>query len=120
MQKLPDIHDEAQRRVQKKAKFYKHLFFFLVFNGFFFTTGLFQGHPMEPLSVTFFWGIGLVFHYLKVFGLPGSGVLSNDWEEREYKRELERLEKRKPQSRRIEEQLELKEMAKNYRDSDLV
>lgn len=120
MYKLPDIHDEAQRRVRKKAKFYKHLFFYLAFNGFFFTTGLLQGHPMEPLTIAFFWGIGLVIHYLKVFGLPGSGVLSNEWEEREYRRELERLEKRKPQARQMEDQLDLKEMAKNYRDSDLV
>ena len=120
MYKQPDIHEEAQRRVRSKAKFYKHLFFFLVINGFFFFTGLFQGHPLEPLSVTFFWGIGLGFHYLKVFGLPGNGVLSNDWEDREYKRELERLEKKKKLVRPADEQLELKEMAKNYRDSDLV
>lgn len=120
MYKLPDIHDEAQRRVRRKAKFYKHLLIYLVFNGFFFTTGLLQGHPMEPLSISFFWGIGLVFHYLKVFGLPGSGVLSKDWEEREYQRELKRLEKRMPANRVPEEQLELKEMAKSYRDSDLV
>lgn len=120
MYKLPDIHDEAQRRVRKKAKFYKHLFIFVVFNVFFFSTSLFHGHPFKPLGVTFFWGIGLLFHYLKVFGLPGSGVLSNAWEEREYKKELERLKKRELPSHQIEEQLELKEVVKNYRDSDLV
>ena len=120
MYKQPDIYDEAQRRVRRKSKFYKHLFFFAVFNGFFFLTGLFQGRPLQPLQVTFFWGIGLLFHYLRVFGIPGSGVLSSAWEEREYKKELEQLEKRNKPSRKIDEHLELREMSKSYRDSDLV
>ena len=120
MYKQQDIYQEAQLRVRRKAKFFKHFFIFVVMNGFFFTTALFQGDPFEPLVVTFFWGIGLVFHYLKVFGLPGSGVLSKDWEEREYRQELKRLESQQRPVHQVEEQLELKEMAKKYRDSDLV
>jgi hypothetical protein len=121
MYKQPDIYDEARRRVRKKARFYKHLFFFMVFNGFIFITALADGNPFEPLIVTFFWGIGLAFHYLRVFGIPGTGVLSADWEDREYRRELKQLEKhKKPSQPHLDEQLELKEMAKKYRDSDLV
>jgi len=120
MYKIPDIHEAAQKRVRSKAKFYKHLFFYVVFNGLFFTTALFQGNPMAPLTVAFFWGIGLVSHYLKVFGMPGSGVLSHEWEDREYRRELERLKGQSKTSILPDEQLELREMSKKYRDSDLV
>jgi 2TM domain len=121
MYKHPDIHDEAERRVKAKAKFYKHLFAFIVVNTFLFLTALFQGEPFGTLPVFLGWGVGLAFHYLKVFGIPGSGVLSKDWEDKEYKKELERLEQKHPAKRQMpEEKLELKEVAKNYRDSDLV
>ena len=28
------------------------------------------------------WGIGVLFHYLDVFGLPGVGQMSNSWEQK--------------------------------------
>ena len=120
MKMQPDIFQEAQQRVRTKAKFYKHLFAFMVINGFFFLMALFQGAPFAPLIVTACWGVGLAFHYLKVFGIPGSGVLSRAWEDQEYKKELDRLEKRQQPGKTSGEELELKEMMKNYRDSDLV
>lgn len=120
MEVQPDIHYEAQRRVRKRAKFYKHLIVYLIVNGFVFVTFLLDGHPFGMFPMTLFWGIGLFFHYLKVFGLPGNGVLSNNWESREYQRELEKIRKEKGQTKTMDEHLELKEMAKNYRDSDLV
>lgn len=117
----PNIQQMAERKVRAKSKFYKHLFFYLVVNGFLFFHTLFDGEPFATMPLIFFWGVGLVFHYLKVFGVPGSGVLSQDWEEKEYKKELERLERRqKVVVPREEEKLELKEMSKNYRESDLV
>ncbi len=120
MKRESDIFQEAQQRVRAKAKFYKHLFAFLVINGFFFVSALFEGDPFAPLIVTASWGVGLAFHYLKVFGFPGSGVLSREWEDKEYKKELDRLEKRQQPGKPPEERLELKETMKNYRDSDLV
>lgn len=115
----PDIYSEARRRVKEKAKFYKHLYFFLIFNGIFFLMALFRGRPFMPLTVALFWGIGLAFHYLKVFGIPGSGVLSQDWEDRELQKEIKRMKGEKPEPK-TEEPLELKELRKNYDDSDLV
>ncbi len=121
MLKQPDLHDQAERRVKAKAKFYKHFFAFVVINTFFFLTGIFQGEPFGSLPVFLGWGVGLAFHYLRVFGIPGTGVLSKDWEDKEYQRELERLERKQQFSKQPpDEKLELKEVVKNYRDSDLV
>ncbi len=120
MYKQPDIYQEAEKWVRSKAKFYKHLVAFAIVNGFILLSALFSGDMFAPVPMTLMWGIGLGFHYLKVFGVPGSGVLSRDWEDKEYRKELEKLAHKRPQSKAVEEQLELKEMAKSYRDSDLV
>jgi len=37
------------------------------------------------------WGLGVGIHYLTVFGLPGTDILSKEWEEREVLQEMERL-----------------------------
>ena len=114
----PSIYNEARRRVQEKAKFYKHLYIFLIVNAVFFTAALFRGRPFAPLVVTLGWGIGLVSHYLKVFGMPGSGILSKEWEDQELHKEMNRMTgKNQPEK---DEALELKELRKNYDDSELV
>ena len=115
----PDIYSEARRRVSEKAKFYKHLYFFLIFNGILFIMALFRGRPFMPMTVALFWGIGVVFHYLKVFGLPGSGILSKEWEDREIHKEINRMKGDKNELK-TEDKMELKELRKNYDDSDLV
>jgi hypothetical protein len=118
MKEYDALYREAQRRVQEKAKFYKHLYAFLIVNGMFFTLALFRGRPFAPLVVTLGWGIGLAFHYLKVFGLPGSGILSKEWEDQEVQKEMNRMTgKKRPEN---DEALELKELRKNYDDSELV
>lgn len=115
-----ELYREARRRVHEKAKFYKHLYTFLIFNGIFFLMSLFRGRPYAPLMVTFFWGIGVVFHYLKVFGIPGSGILSKDWEDHEVKREMDKMKRVRFDKKQPDESLELKELRKNYDESDLV
>ncbi len=118
MKEYDPIYREAQRRVQKKAGFYKHLYSFLIFNGFFFTVALFRGRPFAPFVVTLGWGIGLAIHYIKVFGFPGSGILSKEWEDKEVQKEMNRMAGKNRTEK--EEQLELKELRKNYDDSELV
>lgn len=62
-------HDQENTSVaMRKAKFYKHLTVYLAVVGFatfgqFFATG----HLHTPLFA-FWWGIGVVAHYLSVFG----------------------------------------------------
>ena len=80
---------------------------------------LFRGRPFAPLAMSLFWGIGLAFHYLKVFGLPGSGVLSKEWEDTEVQKEMQKMTGKKSEIKE-EEKLDLKELRKNYDDSELV
>lgn len=115
-----DLYREARQRVQEKAKFYKHLYVYLILNSLFFLVSLFRGKPFVSLPVTLFWGIGVFFHYLRVFGVPGSGVLSKDWEDQEVRREMDKMKQVRFGNQREEEQMDLKELRKNYDESDLV
>ncbi len=79
----------AQKRVKKIKGFYWHLFWYLAVNIFLLAMiyknlgtdeSFFEyGHFTTP----FFWGIGLFFHWLGVFGK--NVVFSKDWEERKIK-----------------------------------
>lgn len=116
-----EVYREARKRVQQKAKFYKHLYTYLIINGLFFIMSLFRGRPFASLPVALMWGVGILFHYLRVFGFPGSGVLSKDWEENEMKREMDRLKKiYSDKDDHKDEPMELKELRKNYDESDFV
>lgn len=80
---------KAQKRVKKIKGFYIHLFWYLVVNIFLLAMiyknldsneDIFEwGHFTTP----FFWGIGLLFHWVGVFGR--NIVFSKDWEERKIK-----------------------------------
>ena len=117
-------YQNAVKAVKEKKKFYKHLSSYIMVNGAFMLVTLFTGGGFSWFPVMLFWGIGLGSHYVKVFGFPGSGVLSQEWEERELEKEMNRRGVRKslPPARRsrMDDHLELKEMEKNYRESDLV
>ncbi len=114
-----EAFNEAKRRVRAKAKFFKHLYIFAIVNIIWAFFSLFRGRPFMPFPAIILWGIGLAIHYLKVFGLPGSGVLSREWEDREIKKEMDKLT-RQPQEDENTEEMKLKELHKNYKDSDLV
>lgn len=115
-----EIFKEAKRRVKQRAKFYKHLYIYVIVNGVFILLSLFRGRPFMTSPMALFWGIGLCFHYLKVFGLPGSGILSKEWEDREIRREMDRLQGKKPHAQEDERPLDLPELQKKYDESELV
>ncbi len=77
-------------------------------------------YPLLP------WGIGLMIHYLVVFGLPFTKILTAEWEQQELQKELERLEKVSPNEDENEDADELKlkslekRKAKGWSDGDLV
>ena len=47
------------------------------------------------ISTWLFWGIGLVFHWLGVFGFQSLG-LGKDWEERKIKEMMEKEDIKRP------------------------
>lgn len=114
-----NVEKEARRRVNEKAKFYKHLTAYIIVNAFLTTISLLNGHPFAAYKIGLFWGFGLLFHYLKIFGIPGTGILSKEWEDKEIDRETKRIQG-KQEGRDPKGQLELRELDKRYNESDLV
>jgi len=95
--------EERYRRAEKRVKeikgFYWHLFWYLAVNIFlsfggtirtFFMEGSVDfGHfSFSNFSVWFFWGIGIVGHWLHVFGM--NMFFSRNWEERKIKEYMEK------------------------------
>lgn len=87
----------AQKRVKDIKGFYWHLFWYLVVNIFItfggtirrmFFDGEIHFYPdFGIFSVWFFWGIGLVSHWIGVFGK--NLVFSKNWEERKIKKYMD-------------------------------
>lgn len=84
----------AKKRVKEIQGFYWHLFWYLAINIFITFGGeirnMFSGDSFDiyvfgsgSFSVWFFWGIGLFFHWIGVFGK--NLIFSKDWEKRKIK-----------------------------------
>ncbi|NBL65280.1 histidine kinase [Flavobacterium sp. NST-5] len=79
-------YERASQRVKKIAGFYRHLLVYILVNLFLISLKYFnldkgdQFFEFSTFSTAFFWGIGLAFHALGVFGT--SAFLGNNWEER--------------------------------------
>lgn len=86
--------ERARKRVKSIAGFYKHLSVYLLINAFLLALKYFRLDPGETFfefgtfSTAFFWGIGLGFHALGVFGT--NAFFGSDWEERKIKEIMER------------------------------
>lgn len=124
---------KAKKRVKRKKEFYQHLTAYLIIIGFLFTLNML----VDPYDSWFIfpalgWGVGLAFHFIGVFGLPGTKILTSEWEEREIEKEMDKLnrydrpaKKYKKEEEDIipDEELELKEfkkLRKEWDDSDFV
>ena len=128
-------YQEAKKRVKAKKEFFEHLSTYLVMGGFFFflnaITSFGRWWFFWPMLG---WGIGVMFHYISVFGVPGVGQLDQEWEQRAIQKELERMgnlplkedtPKRQAQvEEEPEENLDLKPLEKRierkWNDEDLV
>ncbi len=116
---------KAKQRVKRKKGFYIHLTIYMIINLIFLFISYMDGQGFQWLYICLFWAVGLIPHYFGVFGFPGKEkVLSNEWEEREIQRELDKMEhNQSPLDYEEEEGLELKELNKQSRewdDKDLV
>ncbi|MDR6967609.1 hypothetical protein J2X31_001621 [Flavobacterium arsenatis] len=90
MENLTEIErqkfERASKRVKAIAGFYKHLMSYILVNLFLISMKYFQLEAGETFlkfstfSVAFFWGIGLAFHAVSVFGT--NVFLGQDWEEK--------------------------------------
>jgi len=90
------IYRHARKQVRKKKNFYRHLSVYIAVALFFFimnmvTLGeeptLWFFYPMLP------WGVAVLIHYFSIFGLPWTHALSEEWEEQELQKEIERAER---------------------------
>lgn len=86
--------ERATKRVKKISGFYRHLLVYLLVNGFFLALKYFQLKPEESFlnygnfSMAIWWGLGLAFHGLGVFGT--SLFLGHGWEERKIRQIMEK------------------------------
>ena len=86
--------ERARKRVKAIAGFYRHFAIYIIVNIFLIATQYFNLDPGEKFlqfstfSTAFFWGIGLLFHALGVFGR--NVFLGRDWEEKKIKEFMDR------------------------------
>ena len=96
---------KAKKRVKAIKGFYVHLIVYVLVNIFLsgiIIFGLMQsGYSFYDAITNFgvystilFWGIGLFFHFMGVFGFKSLG-LGKDWEEKKIKELLEKEDQRK-------------------------
>lgn len=86
--------ERAQKRVKKISGFYKHLMVYILVNLFLITLQFFNLDKGEKFfefstfSTAFFWGIGLAFHAMSVFGK--NIFLGSNWEEKKIQEFMEK------------------------------
>ncbi len=89
--------ERAKKRVDELKKFYKHVAFYIVINGFFIGRRIF--HDIEygdtfieaftdvsNYRLFFWWGLIVIVHGLKVYRF--SFLFNKDWEKRKIKEEM--------------------------------
>lgn len=95
----------AKKRVKEIKGFYIHLIVYVLINIFLsgiIIYGLMQSGDSFGEAITnfgtystaFFWGIGMFFHWLGVFGFKSLG-LGKDWEDRKIKELMDKDDKQK-------------------------
>ncbi len=90
----------AEKRIAQKVGFYWHA---VIFGGMSFLviainflhfiskgTGLSDYFPIAILLLM--WGICVGFHYAAVFGIPGTNILTEEWRETEFQKELDTID----------------------------
>ena len=91
--------ERASKRVKSISAFYRHLMVYVLVNLFLISLKYFKLEPGEnffefdTFNTAFFWGIGLAFHALGVFG--SSIFLGENWEERKVKELMDKEKERK-------------------------
>lgn len=137
------IYQKAKKKVKAKKEFYKHLSAYVSVISVLAIINIFT----SPFHFWFIypamgWGIAIVFQYFDVFGIPGipsGGNPTQEWEEEEIEKEVNRMRRTKrystpppstdevvpeleedivPDPPAPEDELELKEFKKLRKDWD--
>ena len=128
------LEERAQKEVAKKKGFYTHLVVYisagLFFMGMNFFTSLDDPNPdiwfVYPMLS---WGLAILIHYFVTFGIPGTDILTGNWEERQLEKERDKLYRTEGINSLPEadlDELELPELEKRrqsqtrWKDDDLV
>ena len=88
----------AMEKVKRIEGFYNHLLAYIIFNTIIILTnnhgkiGTSEFWSFQTFSVAFFWGIGLLAHWISVFGQHF--IVSRNWEERKIKQLMEKEKER--------------------------
>ena len=94
-------YDRAKKKVRSIKGFYMHLLAYILVNLFIIVSRWMNLKPEEDyfnfsiFSTAFFWGFGLLFHAMGVFGT--SIFLGSNWEERKIKEMMGQEEEKKTQ-----------------------
>jgi hypothetical protein len=130
--KATSLERKARSKVLAKKGFYIHFGIFAIISLFLLIINLLT----HPSDLWFYypvvsWGVAVAVQYLVTFGVPGSDILSDEWEQREMEREMYILRQKNQASRDVRssvdleddiDELELREpikVRKNW-DQDLV
>ena len=87
--KATSLERKARSKVLAKKGFYIHFGIYAITSLFFLTINLLT----DPSDLWFYypvvsWGVAVAIQYLVTFGVPGSDILSDEWEQRELEREM--------------------------------
>jgi len=92
--KKEDAYIRAEKRLKELKGFYWHAFWYVAVNLFLIGMAVVNGNDIThfgTFSTPFFWGIGLGFHALSVFGK--NLMFSKNWEERKVREFMDKDKK---------------------------
>jgi hypothetical protein len=113
-----ELRKKAEKKVQQKKEFYIVAFIFASISVILLILSFAIGGPAAfwirfPMLI---FALVLGILYLSIFGVPGTGILSSEWEETELEKEMYRLYRKQrdalPPAEELseEDRLELKEL----------
>ncbi len=114
-----ELRKEAKEKVEARMGFYITAIIFAFVSVILIVVSFYVGNASAAFWVRFpilILGLVLLIIYISVFGLPGSGMLSKDWQDAEVEREMAKLFYQKkptlppPEELSEEDRLELKEL----------
>lgn len=92
------LYKKVKSLVNKKVKFYRYLYGYIIVNVCLFFINLSEIHGNWTnlqqwwfLWVTVLWGVWLIFHYIKVFVLHDR--FDDDWMEEKIQKEMDKMRK---------------------------